>query len=147
MIRSRTPKCCSCTLHYRRGKKGAALRKRWLLRLIDHKRGHLLEKRSKKLFGLSRQSGIRKRFVHQLHPAVAGGLIDPERKVSRPQARMSSLFDVSLRASEPVDQEIAQALLGARTILLRVHRSENVVLRDLAIKRSHEARETFLPNN
>ena len=122
----------------------------WLgrrLRLIDHEGGHLLEERPKVLFDLGRQSGLGKRFVHQLHPAVAGSLIDPEWKVSRPQARMSSLFDVSLRTSEPVDQEVAKALFGAFPILLRIHPSQNVVLRHPAIKGGHEARETFLSND
>jgi hypothetical protein len=74
-------------------------------------------------------------------------LIDPEGKVSRPQAGMSSLRDVSLRASEPVDQEVTKALFGACPILLGIHGSENVVLRNLAIKGSHEARETFFSND
>jgi hypothetical protein len=107
----------------------------------------LLEERPKELFDLDWQSGLSKRFVHQLHPAVAGSLIDTEWKMSRPQAGMSSLRNVSLRASEPIDQEVAKTLFGALTIFLRVQESQNVVLRDLAIKGSHEAYETLLSND
>jgi len=125
----------------------SALRLGCRLRLIDHEGGHLLEECAKVLFDLDRQSSLDKRFAHQRQPAVAGGLIDPERKMSRPQAGMSSLFNVSLRTSEPIDQEIAKALFGAFPILRRIHPSQNVVLRDLAIKGGHEARETFLSND
>jgi hypothetical protein len=36
---------------------------------------------------------------------------------------MASLLDVGLRASEPTDQEISEALLGTLEILRRVHGS------------------------
>ena len=56
---------------------------------------------------------------------------------------MASLFDVSLRPSEPTDQEISKALLSAGEILRRVHGSQKVILRDLPIEGSDQARETF----
>ncbi len=60
---------------------------------------------------------------------------------------MASLFDVSLRPSEPTDQEISEALLGTWEILRRVHGSQKVVLRDLSIKGGDQSRETFRPNH
>lgn len=60
---------------------------------------------------------------------------------------MSALFDVSLRSSESIDQEISKALFGTCKILRRIHAPQNVVRRDLAIKCPHEAREAFFAND
>jgi hypothetical protein len=60
---------------------------------------------------------------------------------------MASLFDVCLRAPEPTDQEISEALLGTWEILRRVHGSQKVVLRDLSIEGGDQARETFRTND
>lgn len=59
---------------------------------------------------------------------------------------MASLFDVSLRPSEPTDQEISKALLSTREILRRVHGSQKVILRHLPIEGGDQARETFRTN-
>jgi hypothetical protein len=60
---------------------------------------------------------------------------------------MASLFDVSLRSSEPADQEISEALLSTREILRRVHGAQKVVLRDLSIDGGDQAYETFPANH
>ena len=60
---------------------------------------------------------------------------------------MASLFDVSLRSSEPTDQEISEALLSTREVLRRIHGSQEVVLRDLPIEGGDQARETFRTNH
>ena len=60
---------------------------------------------------------------------------------------MASLFDVSLRPSEPADQEISEALLGTWKILRRVHRPKNVILRNLSIEGGDQACETFRTNH
>ena len=60
---------------------------------------------------------------------------------------MASLFDVSLRPSEPADQEISEAMLGTWKIRSRVHGSQKVVLRDQSIEGGDQARETFLANH
>jgi hypothetical protein len=65
----------------------------------------------------------------------------------RAEAGMTPLLDVSLRPSEPADQEISEALLGACEILRRVHGSQEVVLRDLSIEGGDQARETFRANH
>lgn len=60
---------------------------------------------------------------------------------------MASLFDVSLRPSEPADQEIPEAMLGTWKIRSRVHRSQKVVLRYLSIEGGDQACETFRTNH
>ena len=60
---------------------------------------------------------------------------------------MASLFDVSLRPSEPADQEISEPLLGAWKIRRRVHGPQKVVLRDLSIEGGDQACETFRANH
>jgi len=64
------------------------------------------------LFGLGRQRSFPKSTIHQAHPSIAGRLINMERRVSRTEAWMASLFDVRLRPSEPADEEISEAPLG-----------------------------------
>ena len=65
----------------------------------------------------------------------------------RAEAGMASLFDVSLRPSEPADQEISEALLGTWQILRRVHRPQKVILRNLSIEGGDQACETFCANH
>src|SRR5271168_1483590 len=115
--------------------------------LIDHERGHLLEERAEELLDFRRQSRVCKRFVHQLHPAIAGALVNPKWIMSRPQSRMSALFDISLRTSKSVDQEISKAVLGGGELTRRIHPPQNVVLRDLTIKCRDKAREAFFADD
>src|SRR5204862_6143966 len=89
---------------------------------IDHKGRHSVEEFPKDLLGLCRQRSFPKSTIHQAHPSVAGSLIYVEWRMPRAEARMASLFDVSLRPSEPADQEISEALLGTGKIRCRVHR-------------------------
>src|SRR5579863_5650426 len=117
------------------------------LRLIDHEGGHSVEECTQGLLGLGWQSGFHQRVAHQVHPSVASGLIDMKRRMPRAEAGMASLFDISLRPSEAVDQEIPEALLGTFEIPCWVHWSQEVILRDLAIEGSHQARETFRANH
>jgi hypothetical protein len=60
---------------------------------------------------------------------------------------MASLFDVSLGPSEPTDQKISEALLGTGEIPRRVHRPQQVILRDLPIEGGDQACETFRANH
>ena len=76
--------------------------------------------------------------VHQLHPAIPCLLINRERHVPHPQARMSPLLDVSRWTAKPAHEKITQPLLRAGKIMRRVHRPENVVVRHLCIKRTHQ---------
>jgi hypothetical protein len=80
--------------------------------LIDHEGRHLIEEFPKDLFGFTWQRSFPQSIVHQPHPPVAGSLIDGKRRMPRAEARMASLFDVSLGPTEPTDQEISEALLG-----------------------------------
>lgn len=47
--------------------------------------------------------------------------------MSRPEAGMPSLFDVSLWPSEAADQEISETLLGAWKIVRRVQGTQKIV--------------------
>jgi hypothetical protein len=117
------------------------------LNAIDHEGRHLTEEFPKNLFGLFRQCSFSKSTIHQAHPSIAGGLIYMERRMPRAQAWMASLFDVSVRSPKPTDQEISEALLSTREILLRVHGAQKVILRDLPIEGGDQASETFRANH
>lgn len=60
---------------------------------------------------------------------------------------MATLFNVSLRTSEPEDQEVAQALFRPCAIVLRVHRAQNIIIRNLPIDSGDQAGETVLSND
>jgi hypothetical protein len=117
------------------------------LNLIDHKARHPVEEFPKKLLGLCRQRSFPKSTVHQAHPSVAGSLIYMERRMPRAETWMPSLFDVSLRPSEPANQEIPEALLGAWKICRGVHRPQKVILRNLSIEGGDQACKTFRANH
>src|SRR5271168_1229664 len=114
---------------------------------IDHKARHSVEECPKDLLGLCRQRSFPNSTIHQAHPSVAGSLIYMERRMPRAETGMASLFDVGLRPSEPADQEISEAVLGTWKILRRVHRSQNVILRNLSIEGGDQACETFGANH
>ena len=114
---------------------------------IDHKARHSVEEFPKDLLGLCRQRSFPNSTIHQAHPSVAGSLIYMERRMPRAEAGMASLFDVSLRPSEPADQEISEALLGTWKIRRRVHGPQKVVFRDLSIEGGDQACETFRANH
>jgi hypothetical protein len=65
----------------------------------------------------------------------------------RAETGMASLFDVSLRPSEPADQKIPEALLGTWKIARRVHGPQKVVLRDLPIEGGDQPGETVRANH
>src|ERR1700682_5255470 len=113
------------------------------LYLIDHGGRHLIEEFPKDLFSSAWQRSFPQGIVHQPHPPVADGLIDGKRRMPRPEAGMAPLFDVSLGAPEPTDQEISEALLSTWKIPRRVHGPQKVVLRDLSIEGGDQECETF----
>ncbi|HUA01188.1 MAG TPA: hypothetical protein VMB02_12725 [Candidatus Aquilonibacter sp.] len=57
---------------------------------------------------LGGKGGFGEGVVHELHPPVAGGLVDAEGHVALTQARMAALLDVALRPTEAVNQKIAE---------------------------------------
>lgn len=59
---------------------------------------------------------------------------------------MPPLLDVARRPAEATDEEITQPLLGAREVVGRIHRSEDVVARNLCVKRADQTLETLLAN-
>src|SRR4051794_355290 len=77
-------------------------------------------------------------MILEPHPAVPGSLVHSKGNMPGPQPRMSTLFDVAMRTSKTIYQEITQPLLGAFEIMCRVHRSQNVVTADLTVERRHQ---------
>jgi hypothetical protein len=66
-------------------------------RVIDHEGRHFIEEFPKNVLGLFRQRSFPKSKVHQADPSFAGSLIYMKRRMTRPQAWMASLFNVSVR--------------------------------------------------
>jgi hypothetical protein len=115
--------------------------------LIDHEGGHLIEKGAEKLMGFGREGGLSEGVVHELHPAIASGLIDMEGKMAGAKAGMAAFGDVSLRAAKAVDQEIAKALFGSFAFVRGIHGTKDVVVADLAIESGNEAGKTVFADN
>src|SRR5271163_586623 len=113
---------------------------------IDHEGRRLIEEFPQDFFGSAWQRSFPQRIVHQPHPAVTNSLSDRKRRMTRPQARMSSLLNVSLGPAEPADQKISEALLGTWKIVRRVQGRQKVVLRDLSIEGGDQPCETFRAN-
>ena len=59
---------------------------------------------------------------------------------------MAALLDVPRRPAEATDQEVAQPFFGTSQLVGGIHRSENVIVRHLRIKRAHESGEAVLAN-
>lgn len=106
----------------------------------------MLEESAQNGGGFRRQRGFLERVVHEFHPAVAGGLIDGERRVPHAEARMAAFFDIAGRTAEASDEEVAKAFFGAREVVFRVHRSEKIVARDLTVKGGDETGKSVLPD-
>jgi hypothetical protein len=117
------------------------------LGVVDHECGHLLEEGSKQLFGFEGKASFGEGVVHELHPAIACDAIDVKRKVAGAQTRMSSLGDVFLRATEAIDEEVAEALLGRPPLLFGIQGAENVIVRNLTIKCGHQTRKTLFADD
>src|SRR5262245_60700898 len=57
---------------------------------------------------------------------------------------MPALLDVARRTAETADQKITEPLLGPREIFLRIHRTQNRVVRNLRVERADETEEAVL---
>jgi hypothetical protein len=115
--------------------------------VIDHKARHSIEEFPKDLLGLFRQRGFLQSNIHQAHPSITDSVIYRKRRMPRAEAWMTSLFNVSLRPSEPTDQEISEALLGTWEVARRIHGPQKVVLRDLPIEGGDQPSETVRANH
>lgn len=115
--------------------------------MVNHECGHLLEELAEQLFGLGGEGGFGECIVHKLHPTVASGLVNPERKMAGTQTRMSALENIFLRAAKAVNQEIAKAMFGVFSLVLRIHGRQDIVVGDLAIKTGNQARKTFFTDD
>jgi hypothetical protein len=102
------------------------------------------EEGSQELLGIRRKVGFLKRAVHQANPPVASLLANGKRRVAHAEAGVAALFEIARGAAEADDQEIAKALLGFGQIAAGVHGGEEVVMRDLFVKRGDQALKTVL---
>ena len=108
---------------------------------VDHERRDLPEKLPQDARDIGRQRRLVEGAIHELHPPVAGALIDREGHVAHPQPRMPALGDVPRRPAEPADEKIAQPLFGTGEIIGRIHGPQHLVAWDLRVERADEARE------
>lgn len=115
--------------------------------LVNHECGHLLEELAEQLFGLGGEGGFEECIVHKLHPTVTSGPVNPERKMAGTQTRVSALENIFLRAAKAVNQEISKAMFGGFSLVLGIHGPQDVIVRDLAIETSNEARKTFFTDD
>jgi hypothetical protein len=111
--------------------------------MVNHECGHLLEELAEQLFGLGGEGGFGECIVHKLHPPVTSGPVNPEGKMAGTQTRVSALENIFLRAAKAVNQEIAKAMFGGFSLMLGIHGSKDVVVRNLTIKNGNQARKTF----
>ena len=84
--------------------------------------------------------------LHQLHPAIARGLIDSEWCVSHAKLRMTATLEVILGTAEAKDQKQPEAFFCGGKIIRGVHGAKNAVVRDLAIKASHQPGDAIRAN-
>ena len=110
--------------------------------VVDEKRrGVVKEPAQQRLDILWKRGGI-ERAIHQRHPPIARRLVEPERQVAHAQPRVTALDDVALGTPEPIDQKVAEALLGSREVAARIQHAQNVVSGHLRVKGAHQPRES-----
>jgi hypothetical protein len=98
-----------------------------------------MKKVAKNPRGIGRELCPIQRSIHQLHPAIARGLIKLEWHVAHAEARMAARFFIPTRPAEAADEKIAEPLFGAGQVFLRIHRPENVVAGHLRVERRHQS--------
>lgn len=101
---------------------------------VNHCRGSRLEEAKQNVGGFRRQICFEQCGTHQLHPAVASGLIDHKGRVAHTEAGMAAVFDVSLRTAKTVNEKTPEALFGTGKIAPAIHRAEDLVAGDLLIE-------------
>ena len=115
-------------------------------RAIDEERRGGIKEGAKNGVRFGRKRDFIKRRGHELEPTISGRFADGKWRVTHAQAWMSPLFDILLRAAKTIDQEISQALFGAFPIAGGIEGTEDVVVRDLPVKRRNQALEAFCAN-
>jgi len=84
--------------------------------------------------------------THQLEPPVARRLIDLERKMPHPQPWMAALLNISRWPTKAPDQEGPHPVFSALQVVFRVHGPNDVIPRNLPVKRGHEPGESVFAN-
>ena len=105
-----------------------------------------MEELAQQVSRLLGQLRLVKRAIHQLNPTVSCALIELERQVPHPQARVAALLDVSLWPAEASHQEVLQPLFRSSQVISWVHRPEDVVGRHLSVKSRNEPGKAVLAN-
>jgi len=107
----------------------------------------LIEEGTEEFMGFGWKSRLGEGIVHELHPAIASGLIDTEGKVASAETGMATLGNVILGTTKAIDQEIAKALFSSGAFVCGIHGTENVVIADLSIESGNEASETIFADD
>ena len=105
-----------------------------ILRAVDEERGRFVEERPDDRRDFPGEARFQQSRVHERDPAIAGGRCDRERGVTHPQRRVASLVEVRVRASEPIDQEVAESSFGSGQLGDGIHRREEVIAGDATIE-------------
>lgn len=74
---------------------------------VDQERGSLGEEPMERVDDVLRQFRGPQGVLHQLKPAVAGGLVDDERSVSDSETGMSAFGDVPFRTTQSINEKLA----------------------------------------
>src|SRR5690606_30702845 len=93
---------------------------------VDHERGGLVEEGSECVGHVVGQGGRVQGLRHELHPTVAGRLIDGEWSMALAQARVAALLNIAIRPAKAADQEVPQARFRAGHVARWIHRPQNV---------------------
>jgi hypothetical protein len=84
------------------------------------------------------------RGLHQFNPAVPLGGPNLEGHVPATKSGVSPFDEIPLISSEPEEQKIPQALLGARPIIIGIHRTDEIIGSHFRIKHPGQLRESLL---
>ena len=96
-----------------------------------------MKKSAEHRIGFGGERRLVERTIHQHDPAVAGLLIEPKGVVPHSQPGMSALGDIALGAAKSIDEKVAQTLLGARQVMPRIHRTQDVIVWHLCVEGLH----------
>ena len=115
--------------------------------LIDHGCCGGSEIRRENRSDIRRELHLIQRTGHHRHPMLPCGDIHGKRRVPHSKAGMTAQLTVRLRAAETLYQKPAESRFGGGELVDGVHRSEDRVVRHLAIKRRHQPAETVFADD
>ncbi len=113
-----------------------------LLCPVDHECCRIAKELAQGLFGHRGELGFDKRLLHELHPAIACGLIDRERGMAHAEPGMAALLGVAIGSAEALDEKFSKPCFGSGHVFPGIHRAEDVVVGHLPIERADETAKT-----